>query len=89
MRLTPLVGTKVWFGPRRLGWGLEPVSVEGWAATAVLLVVGWKARRSLNQPMAWALVTAYVVLAVLKGTAPGGPRARAALAAEQAGTAGS
>jgi len=25
------LGRKAWFGPKRTGWGLSPVSPEGWA----------------------------------------------------------
>jgi len=33
--------TKVWFKARSYGWGWTPVSWEGWAATAVsLLLIG-------------------------------------------------
>ncbi len=34
MRAKPLLGRKAWFGPRQIGWGLSPVSAEGWAVTA-------------------------------------------------------
>ncbi len=59
MRTTPLIGRKPWFGPRRSGWGLAPISWEGWALTG-----------------------AFVVLAFLKGTSPGGAKARRALKRE-------
>ena len=26
---------RVWFGPRKVGWGASPVSWEGWAVTGV------------------------------------------------------
>lgn len=76
MRTKPLVGRKAWFGPRRLGWGLSPVSAEGWAATAAaagiaigLAVAAGRAR--------WTALLAVVLLLItvfLKGTSPGGPR---------------
>jgi hypothetical protein len=37
MRTEPVLGRKAWFGPRRLGWGLSPVSPEGWTVTAVAI----------------------------------------------------
>lgn len=78
------MGTKVWFGPRRFGWGLEPVSAEGWAATAAFAgIVTLAARRSLNGSVVWLLIAAYVALVVAKGTDPGGPRARQILAAKR------
>jgi hypothetical protein len=75
MRLEPLIGQKAWFGPRRFGWGLSPVSVEGWTATAasiaaivILVTVAHKARWS-----ALIVVAALLLLTFLKGTSPGGP----------------
>jgi hypothetical protein len=75
MRTKPLVGRKAWFGPRRMGWGLSPVSVEGWATTAVAVAaalgVGIGARRER-----WAALIVVVLLLIIvfvKGTSPGGP----------------
>lgn len=31
--------TKYWFKPKRFGFGFFPISIEGWIATAVLLVL--------------------------------------------------
>jgi hypothetical protein len=78
MRSTPVVGDKVWFGPRRLGWGLSPVSPEGWMVTLAAVAVSLVVKRSKNLP-AWAppaLMAPFLALIVLKGTSPGGPRAR-------------
>jgi hypothetical protein len=72
-----LIGRKVWFGPRRLGWGLGPVTAEGWAvvgigvAVAVLLFV-------IDRHYRWLgliAVAVMIVIAFLKGTSPGGPGA--------------
>jgi hypothetical protein len=78
MRTKPVIGQKAWFGPRRFGWGLAPVSAEGWAVTlggiAVVIVVA-----SVVRHARWLglIVIPLVLLAVyLKGTSPGGPRAR-------------
>jgi hypothetical protein len=76
VRTKPLVGRKAWFGPRRVGWGLAPVTTEGWevaiavVAAIVLATVGRHAR--------WlALIVVALLLAItfLKGTSPGGPAA--------------
>lgn len=77
--MTPLIGTKAWFGPRRFGWGLGPVSPEGWAVTALSGALLWflGARRVPATARAGVLAAVLTVV-VLKGTAPGGPRARAA-----------
>lgn len=80
MRTTPLIGTKAWFGPRRLGWGLAPVSPEGWLLTALFVTAATVARRFglRGRGPILALLVPFLVLAVLKGTRPGGPLARRA-----------
>jgi hypothetical protein len=74
------MGEKTWFGPRRLGWGLSPVSVEGWVTTiAALGVSSVLARRSSLPPLLRNLpMIVLLAVVVVKGTAPGGPRARSA-----------
>jgi hypothetical protein len=77
MRMAPVVGRKPWFGPRRLGWGLGPVSWEGWIVTVVLAAAAVAVRsRPGGQRIAGGIAAAMVVIALLKGTSPGGPRAR-------------
>jgi hypothetical protein len=76
MRFTPLVGTKAWFGPRRFGWGFDPVSWEGWAVMAASLVVffgGASVGGGFGAGVAFASVAALLATTVLKGTSPGGP----------------
>ena len=76
MRTRPLIGRKAWFGPRRLGWGLSPISPEGWVV-ALVTVVAVIGIATLARHEAWlALVVAFalVILVFLKGTSPGGPR---------------
>jgi hypothetical protein len=76
MRTSPLLGTKVWFAPHRIGWGLGPASVEGWLATAVAVLAGRIACRWPKGSVQRNLPSvALVSIALLKGTAPGGPRA--------------
>ena len=77
MRTTPLIGTKPWFGPRKFGWGLEPVSPEGWLLTAVVVGAGFAEkghdeRRVYTRPI--SILSVAVIF--LKGTSPGGPKAR-------------
>ena len=77
MRTTPLIGGKAWFGPRRFGWGLAPVSPEGWAVTGVA-VAAVVVTAALSRSHAWiilAIVAALLIVAILKGTSPGGPTA--------------
>ena len=79
VRTTPLIGTKAWFGPRRLGWGLAPVSPEGWTVTAVATTASLVVRKKGGGLRARLLLAAVLLLVViLKGTAPGGPVARRA-----------
>jgi hypothetical protein len=83
MRTKPLLGQKAWFGPRQLGWGLSPVSAEGWVVTAaaaaatVGLAVADRRDRwtALIARKSAIVVIPLVVIVFLKGTSPGGPRA--------------
>lgn len=84
MRTAPLVGEKPWFGPRRFGWGLSPVSPEGWAVTALGVAGAVLLRKNDKARAASALGMALVAVAILKGTSPGGPKARAAFRASRA-----
>lgn len=83
MRTKPLLGRKAWFGPRQVGWGLSPVSAEGWAVTAAAAAatVGLAAADRSDR---WSVLIArksaivvipLVVIVFLKGTSPGGRRA--------------
>ena len=78
MRFTPLIGRKVWFGPRRGGWGWDPVSWEGWASLLGWALVSIGATRFFGGDP-WIAVVLLVVglvgTCVLKGTPPGGPEA--------------
>jgi hypothetical protein len=80
MRMTPLVGRKVWFGPRPFGgWGWQPASWEGW-----VVFVGWIAAliavMAMTTGSSPAAKFAEVVglsglligIGILKGTSPGG-----------------
>jgi hypothetical protein len=77
VRAKPLIGRKAWFGPRRLGWGLSPVTAEGWA----VLVIGIGAAvvlASIDRHSRWLgliVLVAMLVITFLKGTSPGGPDA--------------
>ena len=81
MRTSPLVGKKVWFGPRRFGWGWSPVSSEGWIVTALSLgaILGGTVLKE-EHPVAHlvgsiAIVVLLLCICVAKGTPPGGPAA--------------
>jgi hypothetical protein len=91
-----LIGNKVWFGPRHFGWGLEPVSPEGWIATFAFAALSLALRRLRENSRhefldsAWFRYTVAggcFVFALLKGTAPGGAAARANFDAARAAAA--
>ena len=84
MRITPMIGQKPWFGPRRVGWGLAPISLEGWALTALFAVMTSMAKKKglARQPMQ-ILLGSFSVIVALKGTSPGGPRRRRAFDLER------
>jgi hypothetical protein len=88
MRITPVVGRKAWFGPRRLGWGLEPVSREGWIVTLIFAILALLAGRTkLNsRSIKYAFGAGFLLFMILKGAAPGGAGARADFDAARAAT---
>lgn len=74
VRVTPLVGRKLWFGPRGWGgWGWSPVSWEGWAVCIVGVAFAIVGQRWLSKGVVVA-VTSVLILGpcVLKGSSPGG-----------------
>jgi hypothetical protein len=78
MRTKPLLGSKVWFGPRRMGWGLSPVTAEGWAVLGIG-VAAIAVLAALDPHSRWLIlivVAVMVLITFLKGTSPGGPDAR-------------
>jgi hypothetical protein len=40
-------GPRAWFGRKRFGWGLRPVSWQGWLITVVYLIAAYAAARLL------------------------------------------
>jgi hypothetical protein len=74
VRAKPLIGRKVWFGPRRLGWGWTPVTAEGWAVLAAGVGAAIALAATVRQAPWLSLIAVAVMLAViyLKGTSPGG-----------------
>jgi hypothetical protein len=85
VRMTPIIGEKPWFGPRRVGWGLAPISLEGWALTALFAALTAVAKRQglAKKPMQ-VLLGSFSVVVALKGTSPGGPRRRRTFDLERA-----
>jgi hypothetical protein len=84
VRTKPLVGEKLWFGPRRFGWGWGPASWEGWVVVAAFLAVAIGAG-TIRESRGWSLVAVGGLLLIcwIKGTSPGGPAAARRLKVEQ------
>ena len=76
MRTKPLIGRKAWFGPRRFGWGLSPVSLEGWLLTLLVIGLSVAAKKTGRETLNNRVMPAFVILILLKGTSPGGSRKR-------------
>jgi hypothetical protein len=77
VRTKPLIGRKAWFGPRRYGWGLSPVTAEGWGVVAVAVGAAI-VLVSVDRHARWLsliVVAALIAITFLKGTSPGGPAA--------------
>ena len=88
MRTSPLIGRKAWFGPRRLGWGLGPVSTEGWLITLAFTVLALSTSKRAIAPrwVRFPILGGFLLVLLLKGASPGGARARADFDAATAGT---
>jgi hypothetical protein len=69
-----------------MGWGLEPVSTEGWIVTLAFAAVAFFIRRTRLGPrwVRYAMGGAFLLFAFLKGSAPGGAGARADFEAAKA-----
>ena len=69
-----------WFEPKRyFGWGWRVATWQGWVATAIFAVLFVGALAVFGGVARWVAVAvvllAYLVVVVLTGTPPGGPRA--------------
>jgi hypothetical protein len=70
---------KAWFGPKKhFGWGLTIYAWQGWVVTLVAALVA--ASMLVLQPTIAGIVAAgvvlviYIIVALLTGDSPGGPR---------------
>ena len=54
---------RVWFGPKRFGWGASPASWEGWAATGVFILAMLLTGNLLRDvAWVWALMLAEIAI---------------------------
>lgn len=74
MRTKPIVGRKVWFGPRRYAWGWSPITAAGWAVLVAGVGAAIVLATTVSSARWLSLVAVAVMLAIifLKGTSPGG-----------------
>lgn len=54
---------RVWFGPKRFGWGASPASWEGWAATGVF-ILAMLLTGNLLRDVAWVWVLMLAEIAI-------------------------
>lgn len=54
---------RVWFGPKRFGWGASPASWEGWAATGIFVIAMLLTGNLLRDvAWVWALMLAEIAI---------------------------
>ena len=53
-----------WFGPRRYGWGLTPVSWQGWVVTAAYVAAVFALAITLSTAQPWIFWTLLVLASV-------------------------
>lgn len=74
-----MITKRPWFGPKRyFGWGWTPVTWEGWAVTAIFLVIVIAGRVHFGAGLPgfvsiFLCLAVYLGIIVLTGTRPGGP----------------
>jgi hypothetical protein len=58
------VNGRPWFGPRRYGWGLTPISWQGWVLTGAYVVAVFVLAITLATPQPWIFWTLVVLATV-------------------------
>jgi hypothetical protein len=67
---------KAWFGKKIIGWGIRPVSLEGWLVTAVFLIaifanLAYNKKTATGYVILAAILIIFFIIARLTGDAPG------------------
>ena len=67
---------KLWFGKKIIGWGLRPVSWEGWVVTLIFLIVVvldfvYFRKNTFSITIFILVVIVFVAIAFLTGEKPG------------------
>ena len=53
-----------WFGPKRYGWGLTPISWQGWLLTGAYVAAAFLLATTLAAPQPWIFWTLFVLATV-------------------------
>jgi hypothetical protein len=54
-----------WFGPKRYGWGLTPISWQGWVLTGAYVAAVFVLAITLSTPQPWIFWTLLVLATVV------------------------
>ena len=54
-----------WFGRKRFGWGLRPISWQGWLLTIVYVAILVALGATVASSQGWLFVTAFVISTAL------------------------
>jgi hypothetical protein len=67
---------KAWFGKKIIGWGIRPVSLEGWLVTFVFLIaivtnLAYNKKTATDYAILAVILIIFFIIARLTGDAPG------------------
>jgi hypothetical protein len=67
---------KAWFGKKYIGWGVRPVSLEGWLVTFVFLIaivanMTYNHKTTTGYAILAVILIIFFIIARLTGDAPG------------------
>jgi hypothetical protein len=54
-----------WFGPKKLGWGLSPITWQGWALTAAMVVTVVVLALTMAAHQLWLFGTLFAITVAL------------------------
>ena len=54
-----------WFGRKRFGWGLQPISWQGWVLTIAYVAIAVTLGATLASSQLWLFATLFVIVTAL------------------------
>ena len=54
-------GRMAWFGRKRLGWGLRPISWQGWLVTIVYVAIPFALGATVASIEGWLFATVFAI----------------------------